>query len=185
MWNNDMRTYLEQFWKSPEIWDLRRKILEEWLYQNLSDLKVEMLVESVISINSVMVSTIIWESWNLTQQIQSDLKGLLNLMSLEKLKKDNWYYIIDSDHPNIEMVMLEMVLWNKREYHRLYQESILCLQHINICSKWYFDANRENWKQESYVQKYSNYIILLREMCEIVIINQMIEEKWWNTPDTE
>ncbi len=185
MWNNDMRTYLEQFWKSPEIWDLRRKILEEWLYQNLSDLKVEMLVESVISINSVMVSTIIWESWNLTQQIQSDLKGLLNLMSLEKLKKDNWYYIIDSDHPNIEMVMLEMVLWNKREYHRLYQESILCLQHINIWNKWYFDANRENWKQESYVQKYSNYIILLREMCEIMIINQMIEEKWWNTPDTE
>lgn len=106
-------------------------------------------------------------------------------MSLEKLKKDNWHYVADSEHPNIARVMLELIGWNTREYHRLYREAMICLQYLNTCNRWHFDIDREKWRQESYPQKYSNYIELLREMCELKIINQMIEEKWRNAPDLE
>lgn len=132
-----------------------------------------------------MIWGIIREKRDLDQKIQSDLQEVSALISLEKIKKENWHYIADSDHPNITKVMLELAQGNTREYNRLYHEAVLCLQYLNFSNRGYFDIDLEKWRQEAYPQKYSNYIELLREMCELKIINQMIEEKWRNTPDLE
>jgi hypothetical protein len=185
MRSNDTRTYLEQFWKWPEIWEIKKQILVEWFDQNIPDLAIEAQVDSIILMSSLMAWSIIREKKDLDEKIQSDLQEVSALISLEKIKKENWHYIADSDHPNITKVMLELAQGNKQEYHRLYREAILCLQYLNTWDKGYFDPKIEEWKQEAYHQKYSNYIELLREMCELKIINQMIEEKWRNAPDLE